>query len=286
MVVQGRPPGTKNKSTAARTGPKTKADKAAASAALKSNKAAFFKSLGAGASSSSTVVQLGTAAAEPEIAVTQGTESCASGASTARHDASVQQASVPITAVSSASAQNISDDVSDQGHRDTTQEQQQGHQQQQQQKAASKKQKPVPADDLELPASACQMSDHQRVFVAEVRQKIELTCKRSRGKRINGAFPYNSPMILPRCLTREPFPHPTVAYRHPVFAWIPEMLFPDDFPLGTPECPLCKSAATVKSDGWVPHVGRRAVGEHSHVIITGYRYKCKACKDSNQDQGA
>ncbi|CAN0551098.1 unnamed protein product, partial [Ectocarpus sp. 12 AP-2014] len=97
----------------------------------------------------------------------------------------------------------------------------------------------------------------------------------------SGKFPYSSPLILPKCATMQNssgLPKLSPFLLKPLFAWIPEYLFPELALAGIP-CPRCGKRGS--PDGWNPKGPRRVFMEEDVGYIIGFRYKCERCVEYN-----
>ncbi|CAM9368167.1 unnamed protein product [Ectocarpus sp. 4 AP-2014] len=93
----------------------------------------------------------------------------------------------------------------------------------------------------------------------------------------SGKFPYGSPLILPKCATMQNtsgLPKLSPFLLKPLFAWIPEYLFPELALAGIP-CPRCGERGSL--DGWNPKGPRPVFMEENVGCIIGFRYKCERC---------
>jgi hypothetical protein len=128
------------------------------------------------------------------------------------------------------------------------------------------------------------MSDNQHTFVLSIQTRLKETCLKQGGGAV-ADYPYDSLYVHPPDPTCQAFPGVEPFYLQKVFVWVPEARWPAAFPAGTPSCPRCERANCVRSNGFVPHVARRVVGERSTFYMTGRRYECKACMRANKESG-
>ncbi|CAN0304204.1 unnamed protein product [Ectocarpus sp. 6 AP-2014] len=122
-------------------------------------------------------------------------------------------------------------------------------------------------------------SSAQERFFQEVKDKIDRSITHE-GGGVRGRFPFDNPLVRPKCATFQPSPGlPKLDrfYQKAVLVWIPEFLFPE---LQAVPCPGCGGKGA--PDGWNPKGPRRVFMEHDVAYIMGFRYKCAKCAEFNK----
>jgi len=117
---------------------------------------------------------------------------------------------------------------------------------------------------------------HQERFLESIKKKISNATVRSKnGTKFKAAFPYSDLWVHPPDPTRG-FPDLQTYWLQPVFIWIPEFFWPDDFPKGRLPCPNCKIDTHVTSEGWNKNT-RYVILQDRCCRLLSFRYKCNAC---------
>ncbi|CAB1119636.1 unnamed protein product [Ectocarpus sp. CCAP 1310/34] len=122
-------------------------------------------------------------------------------------------------------------------------------------------------------------SSAQERFFEEVKDKIDRSITHE-GGGVKGRFPFDNPLVRPKCATFQPSPDlPKLDrfYQKAVLVWIPEFLFPE---LQAVPCPGCGGKGA--PDGWNPKGPRRVFMEHDVAYVMGFRYKCAKCAEFNK----
>ncbi|CAM9826043.1 unnamed protein product, partial [Ectocarpus sp. 4 AP-2014] len=122
-------------------------------------------------------------------------------------------------------------------------------------------------------------SGAQQIFFKEVKDKIDKNIIHQ-GGTVRGRFPYDSPLVRPKCATFQPspgLPQLDPFHQKAVFVWVPEFLYPE---LDKVPCPRCGGKGA--PDGWNPKGPRRVFMEHDVAYVMGFRYKCAKCVECNK----